>query len=53
MNTHSTANTPTKCDQCGDVIDTTTWHPATIGRNGDGHLFTFCGKKCQKRWQRQ
>ncbi|WP_306058623.1 DUF7576 family protein [Natronococcus wangiae] len=42
-----------RCDHCGDPIDTTTWHPAVIERDGDRRLFTFCERECQERWRRR
>ncbi|MFC4437910.1 MULTISPECIES: DUF7576 family protein [Natrialbaceae] len=53
MTTHGTTNALTRCDQCGDAIETATWHPAVLDRNGERRLLTFCGPACQERWQRR
>lgn len=45
----------TRCDRCGDAIDTDEWHPALIDveQRGETHLFTFCEQDCRDRWQRR
>lgn len=52
MNARGAANSSTKCDQCGDPIETTRWHPAIIERDDERRLLTFCGQECQESWQR-
>ncbi|WP_449289218.1 DUF7576 family protein [Natrarchaeobius chitinivorans] len=53
METHNTGESVTRCEYCGEVIQTDDWHPALIVKNDESHVLTFCEPKCRNNWQQQ
>ena len=53
METSNTGESVTRCDYCGDVIETDDWHPALIVENGEPHMLMFCKPTCRDNWQQE
>lgn len=41
---------PLCCENCGDIIQTSEWHPVTMG---DERIIPFCSQKCRLEWEEE
>ncbi|ELZ31424.1 YHS domain-containing protein [Halogeometricum pallidum JCM 14848] len=42
----------TRCDRCGNPIETSDWYPMEKERDSDGELrlYSFCSDGCKEAW---
>ncbi|MFB6188984.1 MAG: hypothetical protein ABEI57_03795 [Halapricum sp.] len=38
------------CDECGDVVDTSTWYPVVSCAETSYEIYHFCDRACRDAW---